>query len=89
VKQNAIWKSVTLFIIYGAFIVYVPIGLAIVCPWTKDPQGNWDYSQCLSTNLMRSVTQWIMVIMLLIYIGFVRISADPRKLLLVPLFFSV
>ena len=76
-----------------AFLIYIPIGLAVICPFERlsmaDCLGKeglppqycaahvraqnssqtvfWDYSHCPSTNMMRTVTQSLSVLCLLLY----------------------
>ena len=67
-------KVVIACVAYIGFIIYIPVGLAIVCPFVKDSSGNWDYRGCLQINTMRTSAQFITVISLLFYVGFVRLQ---------------
>lgn len=83
-----------------AFLVYLPVGLAVNCEWARlsmdacvnvEELGEaycesmrlpsdssltklWDYSACPSTNVMRSVTQFICIISLIIFHGLFTID---------------
>ena len=76
-----------------AFMVYIPIGLAVICPFERlsiadclgrealpfeycsshtNPQNSsqtvfWDYSHCADAHLMRTVSQSLSVLCLLLY----------------------
>ena len=88
-------KRVLSYCFYAAFLLYLPIGIAVNCAFVRLPMAAcvnelklgarfcaeralasnatltvlWDYTPCLGTNTMRSVSQFFSIVSLLLFNG--------------------
>jgi len=62
-------KMFTWALIVINFIIYIPVGVSIICPWNQLPDGNYDYTDCLEIHAMRAATQHLCVWSMLIFYG--------------------
>ena len=102
-KVSKTIKQANLFFIWVFFLIYLPIGLSIVCSTDRlsvakclelgygseycedemldedEPSDTllWDYNECPGINNMRSISQCLTVVSLLVYMG--TIGFDLRN----------
>lgn len=104
-RKAQIFRNVVAFCYCVLFLIYLPIGLAINCPWARlsmreciyvqrlgeaycrnlqldsDPNLTklWDYSGCPGTNNMRSVSQTLCVMCLVLFYGSFTINLSEPE----------
>jgi len=68
-KKSFLWKLVLGILFYIFFIIYIPIGLAIVCSWDQDPETHlYNYRGCIPIHHTRTSTQYGSVISFLLFV---------------------
>ncbi|KAG8467508.1 hypothetical protein KFE25_000824 [Diacronema lutheri] len=103
VRRATLARNVLAAIFFVAVVIYLPIGLAVNCEWSRLSVDDcvrtqrlgeaycearrlpgdssqttlWDYSGCPRTNTMRSVSQFICVIAILLFHG--TFTIDLRR----------
>jgi hypothetical protein len=62
-------KTVVTCVAFLMFLIYIPVGLAVLCEWQQDPISKlYDYRNCLDIHIMRAVTQHLFVWSCLFYV---------------------
>lgn len=64
------------------FVIYIPIGISILCAWQYNSStGLYDYTNCPSTHVMRTITQHLTVLFLVAYFATFAVDFTPENLL--------
>mmetsp|Transcript_13564 Transcript_13564/g.33257 ORF Transcript_13564/g.33257 Transcript_13564/m.33257 type:complete len:289 (-) Transcript_13564:221-1087(-) len=68
-RSSWIKKSILIVVISILFVIYLPVGLAIVCEWVQDPITEvYDYTGCTEINHMRSASQHLCIYSMLLWL---------------------
>eukprot|EP00283_Hemiselmis_rufescens_P011234 CAMPEP_0173435998 /NCGR_PEP_ID=MMETSP1357-20121228/15706_1 /TAXON_ID=77926 /ORGANISM="Hemiselmis rufescens, Strain PCC563" /LENGTH=288 /DNA_ID=CAMNT_0014401043 /DNA_START=112 /DNA_END=978 /DNA_ORIENTATION=+ len=74
-------KSVLTVVMSLMFVVYLPVGLSILCEWDQDPVTKlYDYRNCLDIHKLRAATQNLCVWLLLFYIFTLYHDFEPKNM---------
>ena len=67
-RRSTLAKCVLAALFWAAVIVYLPVGLAVVCAFEKNEvTREYDYSNCSTENVMRIVAQYASVLFTMCY----------------------
>jgi len=76
-------KSVVTVLIALFFVIYIPVGMAVVCDWNYNEATKlYDYTDCLETHQLRAATQHLCVWSLLVYLMLLVEDFAPHNMVL-------
>uniref|UniRef100_A0A7S0Z6W1 CWH43-like N-terminal domain-containing protein n=1 Tax=Hemiselmis tepida TaxID=464990 RepID=A0A7S0Z6W1_9CRYP len=76
-------KSVVTCMAALMFVIYIPVGLSILCEWDQDPVTKlYDYRNCLETHKLRSATQHLFVWCCLFYVITLYHDFEPHNMVM-------